>query len=126
MLRDRKFWQAFLNAAEMLAEAFSKSTACFADVDGGATAARDAIYQARRLTGESILDGNCAVGCCHERCNHMCGSGCVCKEKFPREDQVGYGQRCALRCPGRCDRGDRLLAAAEGIFLLFVGRQIRC
>ena len=46
----------------------------------------------------------------------MCGSGCVCKEKFPREDQVGYGQRCALRCLGRCDRGDRLPAA--GIFLL--------
>ena len=58
MLRDRKSQQAFLNAAEMLAEAFSKSLACFADVDGGATAARDGIYQARRLTGESILDGN--------------------------------------------------------------------
>ena len=47
MLRDRKSRQAFLNAAEMLAEAFSKSPACFADVDGGATAARDGIYQAR-------------------------------------------------------------------------------
>ena len=48
------------------------------------------------------------------------------KEKFPNEDQVGYGQRCVLRCLGRCDRGDMLPAAAEEIFLLFVGRQIRC
>ena len=61
MLCDRKSRQAFLNAAEMLAEAFSKSPACFTDVDGEATAARDGIYQARRLTGESILDGNCAL-----------------------------------------------------------------
>ena len=54
MLPDRQSRQAFLGAAEMLAEAFSKSPACLADVDGGATAARDGIYQARLLTGESI------------------------------------------------------------------------
>ena len=83
MLRDRKSRQAFLNAAEMLAEAFSKSPACFTDVDGGATAAIDGIYQARRLTGESILDGNCALGALQ---------GAVTRNVITREDQVGYGQ----------------------------------
>ena len=83
MLRDRKSREAFLNATEMLAEAFSKSPACFADVDGGATAARDGIYQATRLTGESILDGLVyAISC--RRCSavYIGETGRTLRERF--------------------------------------------